>query len=90
MVLAASLFLPLAGAAEVSSPVPATLEDAKTSQVTVQALRGNLSILFGSGGNVGVLSTPGGTLMVDAASRCPGARSSLCSQGSAIARSSLS
>ena len=52
--------------AELSSPVPPTLEDAKKSDVTVQALRGNLSILFGSGGNIAVLSAPDGLFMVDA------------------------
>jgi glyoxylase-like metal-dependent hydrolase (beta-lactamase superfamily II) len=59
------LFVPILSSAEISSPVPPTLEDAKKSEVTVQTIRNNVSILFGSGGNIGVLSTPGGKLMVD-------------------------
>lgn len=54
-----------ASVAEISSPVPPTLEDAKKSDVTVQALRNGVSILFGSGGNIGVLTGPDGKLMVD-------------------------
>lgn len=53
-------------AAEISSPVPPTLEDAKQSKVTVHPLRGNVSILFGSGGNIGVLTGSDGKFLVDA------------------------
>jgi len=66
LALATALCTPLFASAEISSPVPPTLEDAKRSEVTIQPLRDNVSILFGSGGNIGVLSTPEGKLMVDA------------------------
>jgi glyoxylase-like metal-dependent hydrolase (beta-lactamase superfamily II) len=64
--LIASLFMPILSDAEISSPVPPTLEEAKTSQVNVQFLRSNVSILFGSGGNIAVLSTSNGKFLVDA------------------------
>jgi glyoxylase-like metal-dependent hydrolase (beta-lactamase superfamily II) len=66
MVLSAILCHSKPSLAELSSPVPPTLEDAKTSQVTVQPLRNGVSILFGSGGNIGVLATPAGKFLVDA------------------------
>jgi glyoxylase-like metal-dependent hydrolase (beta-lactamase superfamily II) len=49
---------PVAARAEVTSPV--LLIDA------VQKLRGNLSVLMGSGGNITVLDSPDGKLLVDA------------------------
>jgi len=64
--VAAILLLPTSGFAEISSPVPPTLEEAKKSEVTTQRLRDNFNVMFGSGGNIGVLSTPTGTLLVDA------------------------
>jgi len=51
--------------AEVTTPVLTINEDVATSDVTVRALRGNVSVLVGSGGNIGVLSAPEGKLMVD-------------------------
>ena len=41
-------------------------ESAAQSEVTTTPLRGGVSLLVGSGGNIGVLSGPDGALMVDA------------------------
>jgi hypothetical protein len=41
-------------------------QDAATANVTGQALREHLSVLMGSGGNIGVLDGPDGLLLVDA------------------------
>jgi glyoxylase-like metal-dependent hydrolase (beta-lactamase superfamily II) len=49
-----------------ASPVIAINQDAATVNVTGQALREHLSVLMGSGGNIGVLDGPGGLLLVDA------------------------
>jgi glyoxylase-like metal-dependent hydrolase (beta-lactamase superfamily II) len=51
--------------AEVISPVLAINEDAAEGPVTVHPLRGNISVLMGSGGNIVVLDTPGGKLLGD-------------------------
>ena len=64
-------FLALASAvpvwvrAEVTSPVLLINADAATADITVQKLRGNVSVLMGSGGNIVVLTTPGGKLLID-------------------------
>lgn len=52
--------------AEVVSPVLAINEEAAKGPVTAQALRRDLSVLTGSGGNIGVLVNADGTLLVDA------------------------
>jgi glyoxylase-like metal-dependent hydrolase (beta-lactamase superfamily II) len=52
--------------AEVTSPVLAINEDAANAKISVQALRGGVSVVMGSGGNIGVLATSEGKLMVDA------------------------
>ena len=65
IVLLSVALAPCPTRAEVTSPVLAINEDVATSDITVQALRGNVSVLIGSGGNIGVLSTPGGKLLVD-------------------------
>jgi glyoxylase-like metal-dependent hydrolase (beta-lactamase superfamily II) len=39
---------------------------AATSELTVQPLRGNISVILGSGGNIAVLPGPDGILLVDA------------------------
>jgi len=39
---------------------------AATGAITVQPLRGNVSVILGSGGNIAVLSGPDGKLLVDA------------------------
>lgn len=40
--------------------------DAATAKITTQKLRGNVSVLLGSGGNIAVLAGPEGKLLVDA------------------------
>jgi glyoxylase-like metal-dependent hydrolase (beta-lactamase superfamily II) len=52
--------------AEVTSPVLLIDADAATAPVTVQKLRGNISVLMGSGGNIAVLNAPDGKLLGDA------------------------
>lgn len=66
LVVCTLLMAPALSFGGISSPVPPTLEEAKNSEVTIHTLRANMSILFGSGGNIGVLSTPSGVFMVDA------------------------
>jgi len=51
--------------AQATSPVIKINEAAANSDVTVEPLRGNLSVLFGSGGNIVVLNGPDGKLLVD-------------------------
>jgi glyoxylase-like metal-dependent hydrolase (beta-lactamase superfamily II) len=46
--------------------VPGGLKEAATAKVTVQALRRNISVLLGEGGNIAVLTGPDGKLLVDA------------------------
>jgi glyoxylase-like metal-dependent hydrolase (beta-lactamase superfamily II) len=58
------LAAPLARA-EVTSPVLAINDEAAKADITVTPLRRNLSVLMGSGGNIGVLSTPEGKFLVD-------------------------
>ncbi len=50
----------------VKSPFIKISEAAANSDITVEQLRGNLSVLFGSGGNILVLNGPDGKLLVDA------------------------
>jgi glyoxylase-like metal-dependent hydrolase (beta-lactamase superfamily II) len=45
--------------------VIAAREHAETATLTVQALRGNVSALIGSGGNIAVLPGPDGKLLID-------------------------
>ena len=45
--------------------VPGALKAAATAGVTVQALRRNVSVLLGAGGNIAVLAGPDGKLLVD-------------------------
>ena len=52
--------------AEAASPVVKINEAAARADITVQRLRGNISVLMGSGGNVTVLTGPDGKLLVDA------------------------
>jgi hypothetical protein len=46
--------------------VPSALKEAATARVTVQALRRNISVLYGAGGNIAVLTGPDRKLLVDA------------------------
>jgi glyoxylase-like metal-dependent hydrolase (beta-lactamase superfamily II) len=52
--------------ADVESPVVKINAEAASADIVVQPLRGNISVLMGSGGNIAVLSAAGGKLMVDA------------------------
>src|SRR6185295_656737 len=56
-ILSFALSAPFAASAEVRSPVLLINEDAATADV---------SVLMGSGGNIGVYSGPGGKFLVDA------------------------
>jgi glyoxylase-like metal-dependent hydrolase (beta-lactamase superfamily II) len=46
--------------------VPGAFKAAATAAVTVQALRRNVSVLLGAGGNIAVLAGPDGKVLVDA------------------------
>jgi glyoxylase-like metal-dependent hydrolase (beta-lactamase superfamily II) len=64
---AATLALtPRRGWAAAPNLVEKAREKSLTAKITTQALRGNVSALIGSGGNIGVLSGPDGKLIVDA------------------------
>ncbi len=67
--LAASFFVASTASvtafAEVVSPVLLINDDAATAPITVQRLRGHVSVLTGSGGNIAVYTGPSGKLMVD-------------------------
>src|SRR5215472_4544245 len=52
--------------AEAESPVITIRNAAKTAKITVTKLRGNVSVLEGSGGNIAVLTGPDGKVLVDA------------------------
>jgi glyoxylase-like metal-dependent hydrolase (beta-lactamase superfamily II) len=65
--LAASFWLsPKMLFAQATSPVVTILEASKTAKINVTKLRGNISMLEGSGGNIAVLNGPDGKLLVDA------------------------
>lgn len=51
--------------AEVVSPVLLINDDAAKADISVVKLRGNISVLMGSGGNIAVYNGPGGKFMVD-------------------------
>ena len=63
--LALASAVPVWARAEVTSPVLLINADAATADITVQKLRDNVSVLMGSGGNIVVLTTPGGKLLID-------------------------
>jgi len=65
-VLAFVTAAPLVATADVVTPVLLINDDAATAKVTVQKLRGNISVLMGSGGNITVYTGAGAKLMVDA------------------------
>jgi len=52
--------------AQAESPVTKINEAAANAEISVQSLRGNISVLMGSGGNITVLTGPEGKLLVDA------------------------
>jgi glyoxylase-like metal-dependent hydrolase (beta-lactamase superfamily II) len=57
---------PAQATAQGTSPVTKINEAAASATITVQSLRGNLSVLSGSGGNITVFTSPEGKLLVDA------------------------
>jgi len=57
---------PRAAYAEAKNIVEMIRADAATAAIKVHKLRGGVSVLEGSGGNVGVLGGPDGKVMVDA------------------------
>lgn len=64
-ILAAALIGPLSAPAAVASPYSTINLAAANSPITVHPLRGGVSMLEGSGGNIGVLAGPDGMLLVD-------------------------
>jgi glyoxylase-like metal-dependent hydrolase (beta-lactamase superfamily II) len=60
------LLMPRRLFAEVESPVIVIRRAAATAKINVQKLRGNVSVLEGSGGNIAVLTSRDGKLLVDA------------------------
>lgn len=63
------------------SPVTIIRGEAATAKISIQKLRGNVSVLEGSGGNIAVLSGPDGKLMVDAGITRPAVEKALASLG---------
>lgn len=59
-------FSPAPVFAQATSPVTKINEAAAKADITVERLRGNMAVLFGSGGNIVVLAGPDGRLLVDA------------------------
>jgi glyoxylase-like metal-dependent hydrolase (beta-lactamase superfamily II) len=66
MATAGFSILPRRSFAEQESPVITLRAAAATAKITVQKLRGNISVLEGSGGNIAVLTGKEGKLLVDA------------------------
>jgi len=64
--LAPSRLLARSGAVRVRGLVEAARRDGATATITIQPLRGNISVLIGSGGNIAVLPGGDGQLLVDA------------------------
>jgi glyoxylase-like metal-dependent hydrolase (beta-lactamase superfamily II) len=64
--VAAAWLTPSALVAQEDLLVSNALKEAATAKITVQALRRNISVLLGAGGNIAVLSGPDGKLLVDA------------------------
>lgn len=64
--LSAGLFMPRTSFFLPESPVDIIINEAKKSPIIVENLRNNVSLLQGSGGNIGVFSGPDGKLMIDA------------------------
>jgi glyoxylase-like metal-dependent hydrolase (beta-lactamase superfamily II) len=60
------IFLPRDLFARQTSPVNTIIEEARKGALTVTKLRGNISVIEGSGGNVAVFTGPQGKLMIDA------------------------
>jgi len=56
---------PVYALAQAASPVTVINADAAKSEITVRPLRGNVSVLSGSGGNITVFTSPEGKFLVD-------------------------
>ena len=63
---AATCFAPRHLFAKDENIVAIARKHAETATITVQALRGNVSALIGSGGNIAVLTGPDGKIIIDA------------------------
>ena len=66
LVIVVGWFCPTHLFAQATSPVIKINEEAAKADITVEKLRGNISVLSGSGGNIIVLTGPDGKLLVDA------------------------
>jgi glyoxylase-like metal-dependent hydrolase (beta-lactamase superfamily II) len=66
LTVAAACLAPKRLIAQASSIVSGAFKEAATAKVTIQNLRRNISVLFGAGGNIAVLTGPDGKLVVDA------------------------
>jgi glyoxylase-like metal-dependent hydrolase (beta-lactamase superfamily II) len=62
----AACFMPRRLFAAGESPVTVIRDEAATAKITITKLRGNISVLEGSGGNIAVLTGKDGKLLVDA------------------------
>ncbi len=65
LLVAGVYLMPKTVFAQAQSPVITIINAAKTATVNVTKLRGNISVLDGSGGNIAVLQGPDGKLLVD-------------------------
>ena len=65
LTVAAACLVPKGLCAQKDDLVEHALKEATTAKVTVQTLRRNISVLYGAGGNVAVLTGPDGKLLVD-------------------------
>jgi glyoxylase-like metal-dependent hydrolase (beta-lactamase superfamily II) len=66
LTLAAACAAPQCLFAEDDALVQNAFKEAATAKITVQALRRNVSVLLGPGGNIAVLTGPDGKLLIDA------------------------
>ena len=64
--LAAACLAPRGLFAQEENLVEHAFKEAATAKVTVKALRRNISVLYGAGGNIAVLTGPDGKLLIDA------------------------
>lgn len=65
LALAPVVLLACSATVHAESPVDLINAEAAKRDITVQQLRGGVSVIMGSGGNIAVLETPEGKLMVD-------------------------
>ena len=60
------VFMPRTLLARQTSPVNTIIEEARKGALSITKLRGNISVIEGSGGNVAVFSGPQGKVLIDA------------------------